>query len=211
MVNQKIVKIGKIAIGSVIVVVVFILGFVLGDGLRAKAQKDNVKTEQVAKTADTEISKAYVKDFLIAFYTKKTLEENRNRYQPFMTDGLYKATVAEEHKAVNQAYKGYIVDQTFEDASIYIDSDKKEILVTVKYKSVLLAVKNDYSRKTDKATTETIKLTYVVQNNKVLFNTMEKMNLTKAPVQTNSAPAQQTTTTKQPAQPTSTTKKQGGN
>lgn len=188
MINQKIVKIIKSMIAIVVATIIFTLGYLLGDGLRMKEQKEHTKVEQLTVEASAKqeaqqaISKAYVKEFLIALYTRKELEENRQRYKPFMTDGLYHATISEENKAVNQAYKGYIVDQVFDDANIYIDSDKKEIIVTVKYSSVLLAVKNDYSRQTNHTATETIKLTYVMTNQKPLFNTLEYMTLEKSTI-----------------------------
>lgn len=187
MTNNNFLKIVKMIGATVMVIAVFIFGFVTGDGIRMKTQETQAQIEQnnVESSKRTEddlnrqISRDTVKEFLISFYTKKELEENRNRYKPFMTDGLYRGTVAEEDEPVNQAYKGYVVDQVFEDASIYIDNSKKEVLATVKYKQTILATKNDYSKSLDQSQTETIKLSYVYQNNTLLVNTIEKMKLDK--------------------------------
>src|SRR5574340_137013 len=39
-----------------------------------------------AKIDEAKITQNDVKKFLVAYYTKKDLEENRNRYKPFMTE-----------------------------------------------------------------------------------------------------------------------------
>lgn len=84
-----------------------------------------------------------MRDFLISYYTKKDLEENRPRYKSFMTDGLYNSVIAEENKPVNQAYKGFVVDQVFESANIYIDATTDEVLAEVKYSNSVLQEKRE--------------------------------------------------------------------
>ena len=54
---------------------------------------------------------------------------------------MYNSIVADEEKAVNKAYQGYIVDWEYQDADMYINSDKLEVLVNVRYKNTTLAIK----------------------------------------------------------------------
>ncbi|MBU5519615.1 hypothetical protein KQI96_16635, partial [Enterococcus sp. S163_ASV_20] len=88
------------------------------------------------KTEEKEtITPASVKKFLIAYYTKKDLGENRNRYKPLVTPGMYNELVAEEKQPVNQAYKGYVVNQVLDRYKIYIDSENNEVISEVSYKN----------------------------------------------------------------------------
>ncbi|HEL1183892.1 TPA: hypothetical protein TVL29_000600, partial [Streptococcus equi subsp. zooepidemicus] len=57
------------------------------------------KVSTTNKSDDKRLDESLVKKFLIAYYTKKDLEENRQRYKEYMTEGLYNATVSEENKA----------------------------------------------------------------------------------------------------------------
>ena len=122
-----------------------------------------------------------MKDFLIAYYTKKDLEENRPRYKPFMTGSMYQEAIQEEQKPVNQTYKGYVVDQAFESASIYIDVEHKVALAQVQYTSTTLTEKDNRDSKGITGTTKvTIRLTYVEQDGKLLINNIEPIVLTEA-------------------------------
>lgn len=194
MVNQKLVTFIKTVAFILGAIVLVVMGYLVGDGVRGKQQQqaitqtqESISQQSSSNTAQNGegITQQGVKDFLIAYYTRKELSENRNRFKPFMTEGLYQAIVNEEEKPVNQAYKGYVVDEVFTDANIYIDSVKNEVLVTVKYNQVYLAKKNNYEQSTVKNNTDTIKLTYVKNNGNWLINQMEKMSLVKATNQTN--------------------------
>ena len=143
--------------------------------VQVKQKKEEKKQKQAS------LSEKQVKDFLIAYYTKKDLEENRPRYKPFMTESMYQEAIQEEQKPVNQTYKGYVVDQAFESASIYIDVEHKVALAQVQYTSTTLTEKDNRDSKGITGTTKvTIRLTYVEQDGKLLINNIEPIILTEA-------------------------------
>lgn len=189
MTNKKLVKtiqrLGFVVVG----IVLFLMGFVFGDGLKGRtvsqlqeqlqSAQDNVSTQQEV-TVNAEMTPEQAKEFLIAYYTRQELGENRNRYQPYMTDGLYRSIVSQEEKPLYQAYKGYVVDQVFDKATIYIDTEHREVIATVEYKNTLLANKNNTTgQSTTNSSKETVKFSYVINNGKALVNTMEKIKLDK--------------------------------
>ena len=98
-----------------------------------------------------------------------------------MTDSMYQETVQEEQKPVNQTYKGYVVDQSYESGSIYIDKTHKVALAQIKYISTTLTEKDNRDSKGLTGTTKaTIRLTYVEQSGKLLINKIEPIVLTEA-------------------------------
>lgn len=143
--------------------------------VQVKQKKEEKKQKQAS------LSEKQVKDFLIAYYTKKDLEENRPRYKPFMTESMYQEAIQEEQKPVNQTYKGYVVDQAFESGSIYIDKEHNIVLAQVQYTSTTLTEKDNRDSKGITGTTKvTIRLTYVEQDGKLLINNIEPIVLTEA-------------------------------
>lgn len=180
MLNNKLIKIVKILISIVVIISVFLIGYYLGDGIRAKKANSLINSQLVNKEEHSnkdELNREKVKSFLVAFYTKKDLGENRDRYKPFLTEGLYNAIVSNEEKASSQAYKGYIVDFEYEYSDIYINADTKEVIVNVAYKNTTLATKDDRSNATTKTHKETYKLTYTKSVDKILINKMDKITL----------------------------------
>lgn len=96
-----------------------------------------------AKIDEAKITQNDVKKFLVAYYTKKDLEENRNRYKPFMTESMYKTALSAEETPVAQTYKGYVINQKFQEAKVYIDETNQTALVKVDYSYVTLTKKTD--------------------------------------------------------------------
>lgn len=186
MYNQKLIKLVKGLLFGAGAIFCILLGYSVAQvqqNLSHTGQKQaQVKQkEEEKKQKKPSLSEKQVEDFLIAYYTKKDLEENRPRYKPFMTEAMYQGTVEEEDKPVNQTYKGYVVDQAFESASIYIDVEHKVALAQVHYTSTTLAEKdNRNSRGVTGATNVTIRLTYVEQDGKLLINNIEPIVLTEA-------------------------------
>lgn len=130
-----------------------------------------------AKINEVEITQKDVKKFLVAYYTKKDLEENRNRYKPFMTDSMYKTALSAEETPVAQTYKGYVINQKFQDAKVYIDATNQTVLVKVDYSYVTL------TKKTDKASdgmsnnsTATLLLTYQKSGKSLLVNNIQNVS-----------------------------------
>lgn len=138
-----------------------------------KPQKDNSKTiQQSARTK--KLSYGMVKDFLVAYYTKKDLGTNRNRYKPFMTDSLYQEETAKEDEPVNQAYKGYVVDFKFKEADIYVNTKTNVALAQVTYTNTLLEKKGNYDKAQKNVSNQaTLKLTYVEEKGKLKVNNLQ--------------------------------------
>lgn len=122
----------------------------------------------------TAVTPAYVKDFLTAYFTKKDLGENRNRYLPFMTEGAYQQEVNSEEEPATQAYKGYVVDTKLKSATIYIDEENHVALAQVTYTQTQLQKKKDYTNaQKDVLSNSTIRITYTKQDKKYLVNHIE--------------------------------------
>lgn len=139
------------------------------------AKKSATPSEQVETSRLKERS---VTKFLIAYYTKKDLEENRSRYRPLMTSAMYNQTVTDEESPVNQTYKGYIVNQVFQDATIYVDTKDLTAICQVDYKNTQLSNKNDKSSGMQNTMNhDTLRLTFQKQGNKYLVNKIERITL----------------------------------
>lgn len=159
-------KLGVLAGVAILLVVAY------GLGARDKTVKQAAQTPKVVETAkEAQLTQEVVKDFLVAYYTKKELEANRKLYKPFMTDSLYQQEISLEADPINQAYKGYVVDFKFQTADIYIDDTQLTALVKVRYTNTLLAEKGNYDKAQKDVVNEVdVKLTYVKQNGKYLLN-----------------------------------------
>lgn len=159
-------KLGVLAGVAILLVVAY------GLGARDKTVKQAAHPPKVVETAkEAQLTQEVVKDFLVAYYTKKELEANRKLYKPFMTDSLYQQEISLEADPINQAYKGYVVDFKFQTADIYIDDTQLTALVKVHYTNTLLAEKGNYDKAQKDVVNEVdIKLTYVKQNGKYLLN-----------------------------------------
>lgn len=96
-----------------------------------------------------------------------------------MTEGLYNATVSEEDKAQNQAYKGYVVNYEFQDATIYIDRTNNRVICEVTYTNDLLQKKDDTEgAQTGVQNKTTLQLDYTKVNGKYLVNQMSTLLIT---------------------------------
>lgn len=160
----------------VTVIIVFMLGFSFGHlGHKSSSKKSPVpKSHQV--TEGTQLTSTYVKKFLVSYYTKSDLGENRNRYKPYMTEGMYNSTVSQEKEPINQAYKGYVVNFKFESAQIYINEKDHTVITTISYTNDLLKHKN--SKKDAQIGFKnriTTKLSYTKVNGKYLVDNMSSL------------------------------------
>ena len=78
-----------------------------------------------------------------------------------MTDGLYTSVVNMENEPVNQTYKGYVVDQAFKSADIFIDEKNNTAIATINYTNTLLKNKGDYKdAQKNVASKNTLRLTF---------------------------------------------------
>lgn len=142
----------------------FSLGYSLGGRTKevdGTQKKHKTNKEFVNKQSDLTLTQDLIKDFLIAYFTKKDLGENRNRYKPFLTERAYENEIDHEELPMNKTYKGYIVDQEFKSANIFINQTTLEAIVNVTYIHTLLNKKSDYTNaQKDVSNQLTIKLQY---------------------------------------------------
>ncbi|CAK1253648.1 hypothetical protein R55227_BLOPHJLP_01549 [Fructobacillus tropaeoli] len=161
-----------------------ILGIMLGIGVKSiSVPKVNQTIQQNSSLTNSQptIKQSDVQKFLIAYYTKKDLGENQNRYQGFMTQAAFQAETAKEAKPENQAYKGYVVNQVFDDAKIYIDQADQQALVTVDYHNTQLVNKTDNPSQTASTSkSETLLLTYATEKGQALVNNIQRKTLSDA-------------------------------
>lgn len=137
-------------------------------------KEEKPRTKQMKKVEGEKVTSDYVKDFLAAYFTKKDLGENRNRYLPFMTEAAYQQEVSSEEAPATQAYKGYVVDTKLKSATIYIDDANHVALAKVSYTQTQLQKKNDYTNaQKDVLSNSTIRMTYVKQDKKYLISHIE--------------------------------------
>ena len=211
MYNQKLIKMVKGLFMGVAAALCIVLGYSVAQVLlnlkQTSQSQEEVKQDKEEKQQEQlSLSEQQVEDFLIAYYTKKDLEENRPRYKPFMTDSMYQETVQEEQKPVNQTYKGYVVDQSYESGSIYIDKTHKVALAQIQYSSTTLAEKDNRDSKGLAGITKaTIRLPYVEQSGKLLVNKIEPIVLTEAKGQTIGTYSDTSSSSSTPVSSTSTT------
>ena len=130
-----------------------------------KDEKNNLKLEDIDR-------------FLIAYYTKKDLGENQNRYKPFMTLSMFNQTVSLEETPINQAYKGYVVNQVFQKSIIYIDNVNLEAICVVDYKNTQRTkFDNDEGALKNQSNKETIKISFQKAGKKYLVNKIDYATL----------------------------------
>ncbi|HEM3467938.1 TPA: hypothetical protein U1B12_001073 [Streptococcus suis] len=185
MYNQTLIKTFKVIAYILGAIIVFSLGYgtssIVNQFSQPTSQVETGESGEVGRSVESKsgLTSQLVTDFLIAYYTKKDLGENQSRYKPFMTEGLYNATVAKEEEPIEQAYKGYAVDQVFESATIYINQEESVALVQVRYSNKLLEIKNNrdgnYTTETSQVT---LKLTYSKSGDEWLVNMMDNIIMT---------------------------------
>ncbi|KLO74035.1 hypothetical protein AA989_05355 [Enterococcus cecorum] len=155
---------------------VFLIGKSYGYSKAKNLYDNQPKTKVVKKEATKDLTQSEVERFLIAYYTKKDLSENRDRYKPFMTESMYDKTVREEELPINQAYKGYTVNQVFQRANIYIDQTNLKVLVQVKFKNTQRVKKGSDDRAIkDVSNQANLQLTYKYDKSKKKYFVNELM------------------------------------
>lgn len=158
MIDEEKVKRLRIIAGGIILVLLLLLSYGVGQ-LTAPQKIVNEPSKKVIE--EQVLTYQEVKDFLSAYYTKKDLGTNRNRYKPFMTEALYTQEVSKEETPVSQTYKGYVVDFEFQEADIYINTKTNIAIVQVDYTNTLLEKKENYDKAQKNVRNQSIlKLTY---------------------------------------------------
>ncbi|MFS1664494.1 hypothetical protein [Streptococcus sp. zg-JUN1979] len=156
---------------------VALIGFGIGDSIHQSKPSETKQTTS-SKIKDKPLTQARVRDFLIAYYTKKDLGENRKRYKAYMTDTLYQTTIADEDMSINQTYKGFLVDFELEDAVIAIDEANQTAIAQVTYtNSELLEKDVKKGATTDIKHELDLRLNYTKDNNQWLVSSIERINI----------------------------------
>ena len=176
MYNENKIKIVK----RIVVIITFMLGILTGVGITVTVYSKitpEVSTVTKLEEKETQLDQETVKNFLIAYYTKKDLGENRNRYLPLMTTSMYKLQVEQEDLPVNQAYKGYILNQVFDGATIYIDESRLTAIATVNYTN-LNVLKKGSSEGTTLNNKDSLLISFSKEKGKYLVNNIERIEVT---------------------------------
>ena len=196
MYNENKIKIVK----RIVVIITFMLGMLTGVGITVTVYSKitpEVSTVTKEEEKEKQLDQETVKNFLIAYYTKKDLGENRNRYLPFMTSSMYKLQVEQEDLPVNQAYKGYVLNQVFDGATIYIDESRLTAIATVNYTnlnvlkkgssegttlnnkdSLLISLKKGSSEGTTLNNKDSLLISFSKEKGKYLVNNIERIEVT---------------------------------
>ncbi|HEM3715623.1 TPA: hypothetical protein U1D13_001688 [Streptococcus suis] len=162
-----------------LVIVAVVVGVGIGQSLSGSQTKASKTEETKQETTEATLSQNQVEDFLISYFTKKDLGENRNRYKEYMTDGLYQQEVAKEEEPTSQTYKGFVVDFEYKSSEIFINQEKLSVIVQVNYVNTLLDEKKNYdTAQKDVMNKLTLRLTYVNENGTLKVNKMESIILT---------------------------------
>ncbi|HEO7897756.1 TPA: hypothetical protein VBN11_002006 [Streptococcus agalactiae] len=161
-----------------LIVLAVIIGVGIGQSMSG-SQTNTKSTKTTQSDTKINITQNQVKQFLLNYYTKKDLGENRKRYKEYMTDALYQQIVATEEEPQNQTYKGFVVDFEFKSAEIYINESSHQVIAQVNYVNTQLDEKKNYdTAQKDVMNHTTLRLTYVNEDGKMKVNKMESLILT---------------------------------
>ncbi|WP_429960950.1 hypothetical protein [Enterococcus sp. AZ012] len=195
MYNEKKIKLFKRLLVVGVILASTAIGFGLGqvvpgqqqNAVEAEKRKELEQQEKEEAEKKKTVSVDDVETFLIAYYTKRDLGENRNRYQPLMTESMFTQETSSEDLPINQAYKGYVINQVFNDATIYIDPINSTAIAEVQYHNTqLLEIGSTKGALVDTPVQETLKISFVEQGNKFLVNSIERVLLTSTGLRSSS-------------------------
>ncbi|HEO6727136.1 TPA: hypothetical protein VBB01_000644 [Streptococcus agalactiae] len=176
-VKLKIFKGIMITIG---ILIIFFIGLGFGQIGKNENQNTAVTTTKLKKVKEgSRLTEDWVKQFLVVYYTKKDLEENRSRYKPYMTEGLYQGVIAEEETAKHQAYKGFKVNYEFQSANIFINQTTQQVICEITFTNDLLKAK-DNTTNAQKSISHhmTLQLDYTDQDGIYLINQISPIDIT---------------------------------
>ncbi|HFU4465230.1 TPA: peptidylprolyl isomerase [Streptococcus suis] len=170
---------GLIALGLLALVgFVSMIGYTLGSQLtlhqatqQAEKNAASILEEKAQSEADKTLTPELVKDFLIQYYTKTKLGENNSRIKNFMTEAAYNEELTKQELAVNQVNKEFIIDYIYDDATIFINSKNREVIVEVSYNVTYLSeITGGQQYKNTQLEKATVKLSYSEVSEKLLVN-----------------------------------------
>jgi hypothetical protein len=168
---QLVKRIVYIFVGTIIALTFLAIGMAIGHP-SASTKKATVKKS----VPTSQLSLDNVNHFLTEYYTKKDLSENRQRYKPLMTAPMYTQQVNTENQPVNQAYKGYIINQVYQQATIYLDTTDLTALCVVHYTNTqLTTLGSTVGEMKNQGNTDTILISYLKQGNQILVNNIQNV------------------------------------
>lgn len=162
------------------ILIIFFIGLGFGQIGKNGNQNPAVKTTKPKKAKEgSRLTEDWVKQFLVVYYTKKDLEENRSRYKTYMTEGLYQGVIAEEETAKHQAYKGFKVNYEFQSANIFINQTTQQVICEITFTNDLLKAK-DNTTNAQKSISHhmTLQLDYTDQDGIYLINQISPIDIT---------------------------------
>lgn len=161
-----------------LIVLAVVIGVGIGQSTSDKG-KSISKSDVNQVSSNDRINPKKVEEFLLNYFTKKDLGENRKRYKEFMTAGLYQQEVAREEEPISQTYKGFVVDFKYKSSEIYINQNKHSVIAQVNYVNTLLDEKKNYeTAQRDVMNKLTLRLTYVNESGQLKLNQIESIILT---------------------------------
>lgn len=175
MYNQGRVKIFRIGVLIISCLMSLVIGGAIGYSIAGNQAPKQEGVVQPEEGKETRLSTEVVKEFLIAYYTKKDISENRDRYKELMTEQMYRQEVAQEETPVNQAYKGYLLNQVYDKATIYIDENTLTVLTEVDYHNVQTTKKNNPEVGVTMYEKATLKINFVKQGEQYLVNSINHL------------------------------------
>ena len=175
MYNQGRVKIFRIGVLIISCLMSLVIGGAIGYSIAGNQASKQEGVVQPEGGKETRLSTEVVKEFLIAYYTKKDISENRDRYKELMTEQMYRQEVAQEETPVNQAYKGYLLNQVYDKATIYIDENTLTVLTEVDYHNIQTTKKNNPEVGVTMYEKATLKINFVKQGEQYLVNSINHL------------------------------------
>lgn len=193
MLDLKKIKILKVVGWILLVILAALIGFSAGQGSTKTKTQEKPKQKTTIANSSFNVKQKDVEEFLLNYYTKKDLGENRKRYKEYMTEGMYSQEVAKEDEPQNQTYKGFVVDFEYQGSEIYIDEKNHQVLAQVRYTNTLLDEKKNYDSAVKDVQNETVlKLSYSEDNGKFKISKIETMALMDLPSSTGIASQSET-------------------
>lgn len=95
-----------------------------------------------------------------------------------MTESMYQKELAKESEPAQLVYQGYIVNQEFQKAIIFIDEVNHLAYATVTYSNLQRQEKDSDVNAFSRTFETTVKLTYTIQDNKLLINDLSEVTIT---------------------------------
>ncbi|MGX7012611.1 hypothetical protein [Lactococcus cremoris] len=185
-------KNSKLKIIGMIILIVIALGTIGWHFLGNHTTKTNKQTqtsqsstsishssEQQLKTSD-KLSEKVVNTFLKTYYTAESNNSNAKDYEPLMTEDAYGVIQSAVKSRGSMGQNGYIMNQKFDQSSLYINSGNQTVFCNVDYHYDIYKDKDDPKSKivSDFKSHLTIELQYTHKNGEWLVQAITPITIT---------------------------------